>query len=111
MMPDRWQEVKEMIHRQYDVEYEEVEDMKNPIGETILGSMEVLEFEGPLGFMRLEYSSKPRHLGRKVHTSARIGGEGYEEVLLSKDEMTHFLKVFRLNDDDEWEEVKSNLFE
>lgn len=101
MTPERWQEVKEMIRRQYSVEYEETEEIE---GEP--GNAEVLEFEGPSGLMRLEYVTKPRRTGRRVHSAGRPGSISHEEVLYSTTENTQYLQVFLWNDDDErWVEV------
>lgn len=101
MTPERWQEVKEMIQRQYTVEYAETEELE---GEP--GSMEVLEFDGPLGFMRLEYVTQPRRTGRRVHSAGRPGSVSHEEVLYSTTENTQHLQVFAWNDNDErWVEV------
>lgn len=106
MKPERWQEIKEMVKEQFDVVYEGEEDL-----DPLPGSAEVIEFDGPQGSMRLEFVSKPKQVGRKVHTSTRIGGDSNEEILFSEDELVHHLVVLRFDEDeDDWVEVKNDLF-
>src|SRR3989339_1112916 len=98
---ERWEQIKTLIHTQYEIEYEEVEDLPEN-----LGTMEVIEFVGPLGPMRVEYATKQRQIGRKVIASTRIGSTAHEEILHSKTEQVNFLKVYTWNEEEEdWEEV------
>ena len=110
MRPDQWKEIKEKIRSTFDVDYDDVEDIVIPSGEKIPGTVEVIEFDGPQGLMRVEYTTKPKQVGRKVHTSTRIGAEGHEEIQLSDTETVNYLTVYKLNDDDEWVKVDTELF-
>ena len=106
MKEERWEEVRDLIKKQFTIDYEGVEDLEDSPG-----SMEVMEFEGPLGLMRVEYVSKPRQIGRKVHGSKRIGAESREEVLFSDTDTVSHLLVY-VHDDEEgtWNEMDADLF-
>lgn len=105
MSPQRWDEVKEMIQKEYGVEYHDMETIGEHPGET-----EVLEFEGPLGYMRAEYSTRPRQTGRSVHTAGRPKSLVQEEVTYSDTEEVHALHLFLWNDEaDDWKEVDMKL--
>lgn len=105
MLPERWEEVKQLIKKQYEVSYEGTETLENSPGQ-----VEVLEFVGPLGEMRVEYVTKPKTLNTKVYKSRRVGSEAREEVIYSNKEVVQYLKVYTCNDQDEWQEVKSDIF-
>ncbi|MFH1426398.1 MAG: hypothetical protein ABIG66_03095 [Candidatus Kerfeldbacteria bacterium] len=107
MNEERWETIRASIKDQFEIEYEGTEDMEDSPGQA-----EVLEFEGPMGFMRVEFVTKPKTIGRKVHGSTRIGGDSREEIIFSEDEFVSHIQIFVFNDDtDEWDEVKKDLFE
>ncbi len=106
MKPERWEEIKRGITSQYEIEHEGEEKLDPPPG-----TAEVLEFDGPMGYMRVEYVTKPKTVGRKVHGSRRIGSESYEEKLYSEDETVSYLQIFTWDEDtEEWNEVEQELF-
>lgn len=106
MKPERWDEIKQMIKKQFEVEYEDTEQL-----EEVNGTCEIIEFDGPLGLMKVEFITKPKQLGRKVHASNRIGGGSREEILHSDSEMVSYLHVFTWDDDaDDWKEIQQELF-
>lgn len=107
MNEERWGTIKNAIKDQFEIEYEGVEELEDSPGQ-----VEALEFEGPLGFMRVEYVTKPKTIGRKVHTSTRIGGDSREEILFSEDETVSHMKIYKFNEaEDDWDEVKEDLFD
>lgn len=63
MTPERWEEIKTMILSKFPVEYHETEDT-----EDMLGKIEVIECESPVGSLRVEYVTRPRV------SSERTGG-------------------------------------
>lgn len=107
MTQDRWKEVQETLRNQFEIEYEGEEEMvPGP------GTMEVMEFEGPMGFMRVEYSSRPRTLGRKVSGSRRSNAQQHEQMIYDASDVVHHMSVHTWNDDEEkWVPVEAPLFE
>lgn len=74
--------------------------------------IEFIEFEGPIGLMRLEFISKPVVLDKKTVYSKRIGSETKVDYVYSNDEKSHKLAVYKWEDSrDDWIEVdENNLF-
>lgn len=106
MSPERWEEIKEMIVKKFPVEYQGVED-----NEDMVGTMEVLECEGPIGTIRLEYITRPRDAGNKtggaygkrVHDSERDDDEPVSSVM-------HSLNIFVWNEEEnDWMTVSPDL--
>lgn len=103
MTRDRWEEIREMIRKQYEVEYEGVEELE---GEP--GSAEVIEFVGPASVMRLEYVTQPKQTGRRPHGVTRSGSMHNQEIMYSTTETMEHLKAFQWNEEDErWIEMDS----
>jgi len=75
-------------------------EKKGPAGAVI----EWVTFKGPQGLMKLERTSRPIVLDRKVHYSKRIGGEVEEELVLSETEKSYRVVLYRWGRD-AWEEI------
>jgi len=106
MNKDRWLDVRENIKKQFEVEYQGEEEL---VGEP--GSMEVMEFDGPMGFMRVEYVTRPKTVGRKVGGARRGGAQSKENMVYSLDEQVSRLHIYKWNEEESsWEEIKEELF-
>lgn len=106
MTRDRWDEVKAMIAKKFPIEYEGTED-----NDDMIGTMEVVECEGPIGTLRLEYVTRPRET-----TSKTSGAYGKEEREYEDDgprsPNVSFLRIFVWNEnEDDWSEINSDLVE
>jgi len=100
MHPDKWPEIKTKILSGFEVLAQ---------GETAceerLENTEYLEFNGPLGKMRLEWISRPKVLGKKTHYSTRIGSNVDVDYIYSEDEATHTLKIYKWDSSsNDWQE-------
>ena len=61
------------------------------------GEIEVVEFEGPAGLMRLERVSRPIVLDKKMHYSKRIGSQPVSEYVYSETDRSHRVRLLSWN--------------
>jgi len=106
MIPEKWHEIKDQINENFEVlnsGEESIENIPN-------SKLEFIEFNGPLGQMRLEFITKPRVLDKKTIYSNRIGSSVKEEYIYSEDEVVHQFKALKWNEmSDDWREVEFDL--
>lgn len=102
MTQDRWQQIKGMIFDDFSDVKEFVEKLEAPER----GSAEILEFNGPLGRMRIEYWTKPTILGKNVSGSRRVGSHHQVDYIYSETENSNFLLAYKWdNDQNDWLEI------
>jgi len=103
MTQEKWQDIVNLIKDKFEIEdegEEELEDIPD-------GKIEFIIFSGPLGRMRLEYTTKPVILDKKTIGSRRIGSETAVQYIYSKDEMSQTFKAYKWEDDqDNWVEME-----
>lgn len=103
MHPDKWPEIKEKIKSSFVVAAERLEKDEERSEQT-----EILEFQGPLGKMKVEWISRPKVLNTKTHYSNRIGSNVQVDYIYSPDELTHTLKVYQWDEArGDWQKVES----
>jgi len=106
MIPEKWDEIKGMIKKNFEV----FDSGKKEVEDKPEANLEFIEFDGPLGKMRLEYITSPKVLDKKTNYSNRIGGNVTVEYVYSENEMVHTLKAYKWDDnDDTWMEAEFNL--
>jgi|SRR3989344_2881352 len=113
MSPDKWQEVKENIGKQFKIEEEGVEDLLVQTGEGMVrtGEAEFLVFESPLGRLKLQFGKKPKVEDKKYFYSHRAGIAARVEYKFSEEETVNTFKVYKWNDlDDDWKEIDPGQF-
>jgi len=106
MNKDKWEKTIGQIKDSFGVtaEYEEeLEDVPN-------SNVQIVEFNGPLGKMRLEFTTKPAVLDKKTTYSKLAGSTDQIEYVYSETEMIESLKAYR-EEDDEWVEIDASSFE
>lgn len=110
MTDEKWQDLKQNIKEKFDVTEENEETIqKDDVGNEIIGHLERLTFETPLGDFKLEREVKPKILDKKVHYSHTAGAKGLVEYILSPDETTQKMTAFKLDSNtDQWEELSLN---
>lgn len=73
--------------------------------------VEYVEFNGPMGKMKLEYITKPIIIDKKTNYSKRIGSETHIHYVYSDDEKSEKMIAYQWNDGDGvWVEMKSSMF-
>jgi hypothetical protein len=107
MMPEKWENIKGSIKDKFKVEDSGKEHIEDEGGADI----EYIVFNGPLGKIRLEHISKPIVLDKKTVFSRRIGSETAVDYVYSEDEKSHKLIAYKWDENnDEWEEIDSGMF-
>ncbi len=102
---ERWEEIKEKIENKFKIIAKSEEILENK------GKREIIEFESPIGIVRLEFVIQPRVLDKKTQYSHRASGQINVEYIYSDDEMSSYLKVYKQNKEtEEWEEIKESIF-
>ena len=107
-MPEKWISVVGNIKDNFTL----INEGKFHIDDEGGVDIEYIEFEGPLGLMRLEFIAKPVILDKKTIYSNRIGSETKIDYVYSADEKSHVLAVYKWDDNqNDWLEVDNdNLF-
>ena len=112
MTDERWQQVIGHIKDNFELLSENTENLPEEQGK---GTVEIIEFNGPLGKMKLERTTQPLVLDKKTIGSRRIGSETAVQYIYSDTEKVHRFKAYNWNEDDErWVEMEmkreSNMF-
>lgn len=102
MTQEKWQEIKGMVLDKFDVlENKTVNLDDRP------GTVEYIEFTGPLGKMRLEWIDQPLLIDKKTIGSKRIGSDTKVEYIYSETERVNRFKAYKWNNDSQsWEEIE-----
>ena len=101
MLDDKWEQVKEKIRGDFEVEEEltgSIEDIPNSSYETII-------FNSPIGRIKATRYKKPKVLDKKTQFSGRLGGEVNVDYVYSEDEMVDNLEILK------WNELSQNWVE
>lgn len=101
MNPDKWDQIKWMIKDSFKIKREEKEKLEDGVGEK-----EIVEFEGPIGLVRMEYVERPRVLDKKTQYSRRIGGDVKVDYVYSDTEKVYNMTAYLWSEeDDDWKEI------
>lgn len=103
MTDEKWEEVKGQIKDSFKVLEETKEEMADEPG-----NVETVIFEGPIGMMKLERTSRPVVLGEKSMGSNRIGSDKTIMRKYSETEKIHTLKAYKfITDTENWVEIEA----
>ena len=108
MNDDRWEQLVEMVQKNFRRAALRQEDLLVETGEgtSKQGTKDVLEFTHSDGKRyRLVRENRPVVLEKKQHFSHRMGDTARTEYKFSATEFSHKLKVYKETDFDEWEEI------
>ncbi len=97
---EKWTEVKNKILDNFDVQ-----DQRTISDEDGHGIKEIIEFNGPLGDIKLEFSIRDLILDKHTNYSNRIGSEVKVDYRYSDTEKTYKLRTYKKNGL-EWEEIE-----
>jgi len=113
MTPERWEEIKNTVRKNFSIEDEGTEDLlqETADGTVKQGEAEYLVFESPLGRTKLALQKKPRVEDKKYHFSHRGGDSARVEYKFSESEFVYSLKAYKWDDPaDEWKEMDAGTF-
>lgn len=99
MTPDRWLDTKAMITEKFTVTTKGVDRLEEGPG-----TLEFLEFDSPVGTMRLEYELRPRITGKHALGGHKVGSGSRVAYEYSPDEQVGHLTVLKLVNGD-WQEL------
>lgn len=107
MQIERWNEIIGNIKDNFDI----VDQGEERLDEEGGVDVEFIEFNGPLGKMRLEFVTKPIVLDKKTTYSNRIGSETKVDYIYSQSEKSSKLNAYKWdNESGEWVEIESKNF-
>ena len=107
MTPEKWKDITGNIKDNFEVKDEGQTHVDEEGGMDI----EYIEFNGPLGKMRLEFVIKPVILDKKTIYSNRIGSETSVDYVYSDDEKSHQLVAYKWDENqDDWIEIEASNF-
>ena len=113
MQLDQWESLKEELKRKFKIESERTEDllMETQDGPVKQGTADVVEFETPIGKIKLAFQSKPLVLDKREIYSHQQGKSARTEYTFSETEKTHKFKAYKWNtDSEEWDEIDPGNF-
>ena len=98
---ERWEEIQKKIKQSFAITDEYDEDL-DP------GQAEVLEFDGPMGKMKVRFVTKPKLLDKKTSYSSRIGSGVKVDYVFSDKEFVSHLEVFQWSDEiNNWKKIEA----
>lgn len=107
MAPEKWEKTIGNIKDAFNVLDEGKEHIDDEGGVDI----HYIEFEGPLGRLRLEFVQKPVILDKKTTYSKRIGSETKVDYIYSQSEKSAKMTAYKWDENsDEWQEIDQNIF-
>lgn len=103
MNDERWFELKEKLKEKFSDIKESAENTshEDDVGNKIPEKKESLEFKSPLGELRIERVTHPKIIDKKAHYHKGSGGAKVEYVL-SNEEVTHKMTIYKKDDFGEW---------
>lgn len=106
MDQEKWGEILDRVKAQFEVLEHTKTQNEEGVGET-----EVIIFTNPMGKIKLEWTTRPVVLDKKVIGAHRRGGAGQAQVeyVYSDTETTHKLAAHR-EVDGEWQTIDSSIF-
>lgn len=100
MTNKKWEETVGLIKEKFGIKNQFKENLEGN------GEKEIIEFQGPLGLMRLERTVKPKTLGFRTLYTKRAGTVAKKvKPILSTEEKVSFVKAFVWKEE-RWIEIK-----
>ena len=113
MNQEKWLDLKLDIKEKFGIKDEKKEEMElgqKEDGTKFMEEKEIVEFESPLGRIKLEKITKPKVLDKKTLYSRRAGSNIEVEYVYSPDETVCQFKAYKWNGEkDEWDEITYNF--
>lgn len=104
MTDEKWTSILGHIKDNFELLSETTEDLPEEIGP---GSVEVVEFNGPAGRIKLERTTQPLVIDKKTLGSKRIGSQATVEYIYSDTEKVHKFTVYKFDEaTNDWIELK-----
>lgn len=108
MNPKTWEKLVFLAEEKFGIdkrEEEEIEVGEHSDGSKVMGKKEIIEFTSPLGKIKVEKTSRPKVIDKKVLHTKRIGGKVAIDYVYSPTEKTEEVKIYSQNQEGEWQEI------
>lgn len=104
MNDDRWFDLKEKLNSRFGEISEEIttEEREDDVGHKIQIKTEKLEFDSPLGHLKIERVSRPKIVDKIAHYH-KGAGAAKVELVLSPDEMSRKIYVYKKDEVGDWQ--------
>jgi hypothetical protein len=106
MTKEKWNNILATVQEKFGIKDKWTEDL-----EDMMGTREIVEFDGPMGEMRLTLDEHPRITGKKTNFSQRYGSNVQVDYTYDMSETVHTMKVWKKNPEGEWSEINASMFE
>ncbi|MDD2806988.1 MAG: hypothetical protein PHW95_00505 [Patescibacteria group bacterium] len=104
MTDERWTNILGHIKDNFEVISETTEVIPEEVG---TGSIEIIEFNGPAGKIKLERTTQPLVIDKKTLGSKRIGSQATVEYIYSDTEKVHKFTAYKFDEATaDWVELK-----
>ncbi len=108
MTKEKWGGILDNIKEKFEITNKGNEHLEDEGGVDI----EFVEFDGPLGKMRLEFVSKPIVIDKKMTYSRRIGSETKVDYIYSENEKSENMTAYKWDDAmNDWTEMDGSMFD
>lgn len=109
MTNEKWEQFIETAQASFQNVIVTTEDMQDEKGEFAPGTIDSVEFTMPDGTnYKVIRENKPVVLEKKMHYSHRQGDTARSEYILSDTDFSHRVRVFKKDEDMEWEEIRAD---
>jgi len=105
MSDDKWAELLDRIESQFGV----LDRGDEVLEGASQGHREFVVFNGPMGKMMLERTTRPKVIGEKSFGGSKYGAGSGVEKIYSPDETVKIMKAYR-DEDGEWVEIDAGSF-
>jgi hypothetical protein len=99
MTDDKWIDLKIKLKEKFGEVVETTLDDsgEDDMGHKIPAKIETLEFDSPLGHLKIARTTRPKIIDKKTHYHKGAGG-AQVEYILSEDEFSHKIEVTKLDE-------------
>ena len=113
MNQEKWLDIKLDIKEKFGIKEEKKEETElgeKEDGTKFMEEKETIEFDPPMGRIKLEKIIKPKVLDKKTLYSRRAGSNIEVEYIYSQDELVCQFKAYKFDENkNEWEEITYNF--
>ena len=107
MTKDNWLNIIDMVEAKFSIGKE----YKEPLGGDIPGERHIIEFNGPMGKMKLEWVNKARVKDEKTMYANRVGSEVRVYKVYHENETVSYLNAYKWDEiKEDWEQIDAKMF-
>jgi hypothetical protein len=110
MQDEKWEDLLDNLEVKFGKldRKHQVKATHDDVGNEIRNEEEWVEFETPMGKMKVSRITRPMIIDKKFHYTHSAGGKGQVEYVLSDTEKTQRVVLSKWNNlNNEWEEIKT----